>query len=60
MSLPRNENKMSHEDRMRLIMRPFPVVRVSTPRGNSQAPEWLKRREQHRQDREEVRYELEQ
>ena len=38
------EDVMTAEERMRLIMRPFPVVRVSSPKGNSQAPKWAKRK----------------
>ena len=44
-----NDNKpMTAEERMSLIMRPFPIVRVNTSKGNSQAPRWAK----HRLDRE--------
>ena len=48
---------MTAEERMRLIMKPFPTVHVSSPKGNSQAPRWAK----YKLDREnrETRYELE-
>ena len=40
-----NDKPMTPEERMRLIMKPFPIVHVmhvSSPKGNSQAPEWAK------------------
>lgn len=29
---------MSHEERLALIYTPFPIIKISSPRGNSQAP----------------------
>ncbi len=42
MSNTENNKVMSAEERRRLILRPFPIVKMSSPRGNSQAPDWAK------------------
>ena len=44
MSEPKSDQPMTPEERMRLIMQPFPVVHVSSAKGNSQAPNWAKYR----------------
>ena len=42
MSNTKSDKPLTPEERMRLIMQPFPTVHVSSSKGNSQAPEWAK------------------
>lgn len=40
---PADQRTMRREDRMRLVMKPFPAIRVqTTQKGHSQAPNWVK------------------
>ncbi len=59
MSKTRSDKPMTAEERHALVMKPFPTVRVYASKGNSQAPAWVKRRQDVRQDKE-TGYELEQ
>lgn len=35
---------LTHEERIALIVKPFPIVKVNVPRGNSQAPNLMRSR----------------
>lgn len=32
---------LSADERRALVLAPFPIIRISCPRGNSQAPNWV-------------------
>lgn len=52
MSKSKSDEPMTHDERLALIYQPFLMVRVSSLKGNSQAPAWVKRSLDYRQDKE--------
>jgi hypothetical protein len=57
MSKPRSDKKLSADEIHALVMKPFPTVNILPSKGNSQAPRWVKRVQDRKQERE-SNYEL--